>query len=112
MEEIQATDIQGPHRAQEPQMNRHRDYRKPPREEQRRAPGDPPSSHSAGLQGAAATSPQALPAAVCAIADPAMDPETRDPGTHHSPSRGPTEPRGPGPCKQPLGEKHWYLKEP
>ncbi|MED6236435.1 hypothetical protein ATANTOWER_009162 [Ataeniobius toweri] len=32
-----------------------------------------------------------------------MDPETRDPGTHHSPSRGPAEPRGPGPGKQPPG---------
>ncbi|KAK5599259.1 hypothetical protein CRENBAI_023777 [Crenichthys baileyi] len=32
-----------------------------------------------------------------------MDPETRDPGTYHSPSRGPTEPRGPGPSKQPPG---------
>ncbi|MED6253092.1 hypothetical protein ATANTOWER_022229 [Ataeniobius toweri] len=32
-----------------------------------------------------------------------MDPETRDPGTYHSPSRGPTEPRDPGPGKQPSG---------
>ncbi|MEQ2257783.1 hypothetical protein ILYODFUR_038293 [Ilyodon furcidens] len=51
-------------------------------------------------QGAAATSPQALPAAVHAQADPAMDPEAEDPGTHHPPSRRPTEPRGPGPGKQ------------
>ncbi|MEQ2165920.1 hypothetical protein GOODEAATRI_022147 [Goodea atripinnis] len=32
-----------------------------------------------------------------------MDPEAQDPGTHHPPSRGPTEPRGPGPGKQPPG---------
>ncbi|MEQ2285080.1 hypothetical protein AMECASPLE_028190 [Ameca splendens] len=30
-----------------------------------------------------------------------MDPEIRDPGTYHSPSRGPTKPRSPGPGKQP-----------
>ncbi|MED6287898.1 hypothetical protein CHARACLAT_021074 [Characodon lateralis] len=29
-----------------------------------------------------------------------MDPEARDPGTYHSPSRGTTEPRGPGTSKQ------------
>ncbi|KAK5613500.1 hypothetical protein CRENBAI_020923 [Crenichthys baileyi] len=48
-------------------------------------------------QGAVATSPQAPSAAI--NVDPAMDPETQDPGTYHSPSRGPTEPRGPGPSK-------------
>ncbi|XP_047205342.1 myosin-1-like [Girardinichthys multiradiatus] len=37
-------------------------------------------------QGAAAMSPRAQPAAVYAGADPAMDPKTRDPGTHHSPN--------------------------
>ncbi|MED6268143.1 hypothetical protein CHARACLAT_019241 [Characodon lateralis] len=54
-------------------------------------------------QGAAATSPQASPAAIYARADPAMDTEIRDPGTYHSPSSGPTEPRSPGPTKQPGG---------
>ncbi|MEQ2285726.1 hypothetical protein AMECASPLE_034941 [Ameca splendens] len=52
---------------------------------------------------AAATSPQALPSAVYTQADPAMDPETQDPGTYHSPSRRSTEPRGPGLGKQPRG---------
>ncbi|MEQ2305120.1 hypothetical protein AMECASPLE_034297 [Ameca splendens] len=45
-------------------------------------------NHSAATvqkpQEAAATSPQASQAAFYARADPAMDPETRDPGTHHS----------------------------
>ncbi|KAK5610584.1 hypothetical protein CRENBAI_002934 [Crenichthys baileyi] len=43
---------------------------------------------------------QAPLAAIYPRADAAMDPETRDLRTHHSPSRGPTEPRGPGPGKQ------------
>ncbi|MED6234004.1 hypothetical protein ATANTOWER_020412 [Ataeniobius toweri] len=47
MEEIQATDIQRPPRAQGPQENHRQDYRNPPREEQGRVPGEPPSSHSA-----------------------------------------------------------------
>ncbi|MEQ2255546.1 hypothetical protein ILYODFUR_015025 [Ilyodon furcidens] len=66
--------------------NHHRDYRTPPREEPGRVLGEPPSSHSVlhSAQGAAA---------IYARADPAMDPETRDPGTYHSLSLGPTEPR-------------------
>ncbi|MEQ2308257.1 hypothetical protein AMECASPLE_026392 [Ameca splendens] len=39
-------------------------------------------------------------------------PETRDPGTYHSPSRGPTEPRGPGPGKQPPGVSRRTPKQP
>ncbi|MED6269764.1 hypothetical protein CHARACLAT_002971 [Characodon lateralis] len=63
-------------------------------------------------QEAAATSPQAPPAAVHARADPAMDPEAQDPGTHYPPSRGPTEPRGPGPGKQPPGVSQPTPKHP
>ncbi|MEQ2226501.1 hypothetical protein ILYODFUR_028086 [Ilyodon furcidens] len=75
-EEKQATDIQRPLRAQEPQENHRRDYRNPPREEQGRIPGEPPRSHTAEAPGASVTSPQAPPTAVYARADPAMDPET------------------------------------
>ncbi|MEQ2256674.1 hypothetical protein ILYODFUR_026456 [Ilyodon furcidens] len=57
-------------------------------------------------------SPQALPAAVYARADPAMDPEIRDPGTYHAPSRGPTEPRCPGSGKQPPGVSQHTPKHP
>ncbi|KAK5604867.1 hypothetical protein CRENBAI_008125 [Crenichthys baileyi] len=63
-------------------------------------------------QGAAAMSQQAPPAAVYAQADPAMDPETLDPGTYHSPSRGRTEPRSPGPVKQPPGMSQHITKHP
>ncbi|MEQ2310397.1 hypothetical protein AMECASPLE_008441, partial [Ameca splendens] len=63
--------------------------------------GNHPAATVQKTQGAAATSPQAPPAAVYVRADPAMDSETRDPGTYHSASRGPTEPRGPGPGKKP-----------
>ncbi|MED6250263.1 hypothetical protein ATANTOWER_028013 [Ataeniobius toweri] len=98
MEEIRATDMQGPFRAQEPQENHRQDYRNPPRGGSR---GEPQGNHPAATvqkpQGAAARSPPGLLATVYAGADPATDPETRDPGTHHSPSRSPTEPRGPGP---------------
>ncbi|MED6282538.1 hypothetical protein CHARACLAT_033124, partial [Characodon lateralis] len=41
-----------------------------------------------------------------------MDPEAQDPGTHHPPSRGPTEPRGPGPGKQPKGVSQHTPKHP
>ncbi|XP_047241089.1 extensin-like [Girardinichthys multiradiatus] len=44
--------------------------------------------------------------------DPAMDTEAQDPGTHHPPSRGPTEPRGPGPGKQPPVVSHHKPKHP
>ncbi|MED6239397.1 hypothetical protein ATANTOWER_005942 [Ataeniobius toweri] len=63
--------------------------------------GNHPAATVQKPQGAATTSPQALPAGVYAGADPTMDPETREPGTYHFPSRGLTEPRGPGPGKQP-----------
>ncbi|MEQ2305564.1 hypothetical protein AMECASPLE_039195 [Ameca splendens] len=49
MEEIQATDIPRPPRAQEPQENHRRDYRNPP--------GEPPSSHSAKAQGSCSDEP-------------------------------------------------------
>ncbi|KAK5617972.1 hypothetical protein CRENBAI_023972 [Crenichthys baileyi] len=63
--------------------------------------GNHPAATVQKPQRVAATKPQALPAALNAGGDPAMDPETQDPGTHHSPSRGPREPRDPGPGKQP-----------
>ncbi|KAK5606295.1 hypothetical protein CRENBAI_023885 [Crenichthys baileyi] len=50
-EEIRATDIQRPPKAQEPQENHRRDYRNPPREEQWRVPGEPRSSDSAEAPG-------------------------------------------------------------
>ncbi|MEQ2238223.1 hypothetical protein ILYODFUR_031044 [Ilyodon furcidens] len=106
-EEIQATDIQRPPRAQEPQENHRVDYHNPPKEEQGRIPGKPPSSRSAEPQGDAATSPQTR-------RQPSMpeqiQPWTQRPETYHSPSRGPTEPRGPGPGKQPPGGRR--TKEP
>ncbi|MEQ2250190.1 hypothetical protein ILYODFUR_037221 [Ilyodon furcidens] len=49
---------------------------------------------------------------VYAQANPAMDPETRDPGTYHSPSRSPTEPSGPGSGKQPPGVSQHTPKHP
>ncbi|KAK5610761.1 hypothetical protein CRENBAI_026869 [Crenichthys baileyi] len=99
-------------RAQEPQENHRRDYGNPPREEQERVPGEPASSHSAEAPGGCSDDPQTPTAAVYAREDPAMDSETRDLGTHHSPSRGPTEPRGPGPSKQPLGLSRHKPKHP
>ncbi|MEQ2292616.1 hypothetical protein AMECASPLE_024839 [Ameca splendens] len=95
MEEIRAIDVP---RAQGPQENHWRDYSNLPREEQGRVPGKPPSSHSAEAPGSCCDKP-----AVYARADPVMDPEIQDPGTYHFPSRCPTEPRGPGPSKQPPG---------
>ncbi|MEQ2220911.1 hypothetical protein ILYODFUR_010414 [Ilyodon furcidens] len=92
MEEIQATDIQRPPRAQEPQENHHRDYCNPPERSRGESQGNHPAATVQKPQGAAA---------VYAPADPAMDPETRDPRAYHSPSRAPAEPRGPGPGKQP-----------
>ncbi|MED6285341.1 hypothetical protein CHARACLAT_028314 [Characodon lateralis] len=41
-----------------------------------------------------------------------MDPETQDPGTYHSTSRGPTVPNGPGPGKQPPGVSRHTPKHP
>ncbi|KAK5601358.1 hypothetical protein CRENBAI_000798 [Crenichthys baileyi] len=51
IEEIRATDMQRPPRAQEPQKNHRRDHRDPPREEQERITGEPPSSHTAEAPG-------------------------------------------------------------
>ncbi|MEQ2267348.1 hypothetical protein XENORESO_004754, partial [Xenotaenia resolanae] len=94
----------------EPQENNNRDYCNPPPE---KSGGESRGNHPVQKpQGAAATSPQAPPAAVYTQADPAMDPETRDPGTYHFPRRGPTEPRGPGPGKQPPGVSQHTPKHP
>ncbi|MED6249605.1 hypothetical protein ATANTOWER_016866 [Ataeniobius toweri] len=50
-EEIQATNIQRPLRAQEHRENHCRDYCNPSRDEQGRIPGEPPSSHNAEAPG-------------------------------------------------------------
>ncbi|KAK5607876.1 hypothetical protein CRENBAI_009596 [Crenichthys baileyi] len=61
----------------------------PPLEKSRgESQGKHPAATLQKPRGAAAMSPQTLPAAIYARADLAMDPETRDPGTHDSPSRG------------------------
>ncbi|MEQ2314833.1 hypothetical protein AMECASPLE_016027 [Ameca splendens] len=77
---------------------------------QERSRGESQGNHPAATvqkpQGAAATSPQAPPAVVYARADPAMDPDTQDPGTYYSPSIGPTEPRDPGPSKYTGGQRY------
>ncbi|MEQ2309075.1 hypothetical protein AMECASPLE_034942 [Ameca splendens] len=72
----------------------------------------PPSSYSAEAPGSCSDEPTGPPAAVYTRADPAMDPETRDSWTYHSPNRGPTEPRGPGPSKQPPGVSQHTPKHP
>ncbi|MEQ2279533.1 hypothetical protein AMECASPLE_010533 [Ameca splendens] len=41
-----------------------------------------------------------------------MDPEPRDPGTYHSPSKNLTEPRGPGPSELPPGVSQQTPKHP
>ncbi|MEQ2220802.1 hypothetical protein ILYODFUR_009259 [Ilyodon furcidens] len=52
--------------------------------------GEPWGNHPAAMvqkrQGAAVMIPKALLSAIYAGADPAMDPETRDPGAHHLPA--------------------------
>ncbi|MEQ2302973.1 hypothetical protein AMECASPLE_012060, partial [Ameca splendens] len=100
-EEIQATDIQRPLRAQEPQENHRQDYRNPPREEQGRIPGEPPSSHSAEAPGSCSDEP--IGSAGSRLRPSRSSHGPRDLGTYHSPSRGLTESRGPGPGKQPPG---------
>ncbi|MEQ2291368.1 hypothetical protein AMECASPLE_012756 [Ameca splendens] len=50
-------DIRRPHRAREPQEDHRRDYRNPCKEEQRRAQGEPPSSHSAEAPGSCSDKP-------------------------------------------------------
>ncbi|KAK5598901.1 hypothetical protein CRENBAI_002110 [Crenichthys baileyi] len=110
-EEIRATDIQRPPRAQEPQENHRRDYCTPPEKGRGESQGNHPAATVQKPQGAAATSPQAPPAAAYARADPAIDPETQDPGTYHS-RASLTEPRGPGPGKQPLGVSQHTPKHP
>ncbi|MEQ2315674.1 hypothetical protein AMECASPLE_024854 [Ameca splendens] len=56
-EEIRATDIQRPSRAQEPQDNHRRDYCNPPRDKQGRVPGEPPSSRIAEAPGRCSDKP-------------------------------------------------------
>ncbi|KAK5624006.1 hypothetical protein CRENBAI_021896 [Crenichthys baileyi] len=46
-----------PPRARDPQKDHYMDYRNPPREEQRRAPGKPPSSHSTEAPGSCSNKP-------------------------------------------------------
>ncbi|KAK5605745.1 hypothetical protein CRENBAI_006744, partial [Crenichthys baileyi] len=84
----------------------------PPEKSRRESQGNHPVATMQKLQGAAAMSLLAPPAAIYPRADPTTDPENRDPGTYHSPSRGPTEPRGPGPGKQPLGVSQYTPKHP
>ncbi|MED6246197.1 hypothetical protein ATANTOWER_014315 [Ataeniobius toweri] len=75
--------------------------------------GESQGNHAAATvqkpQGAAVTS---LLVAVYARADPAMDPETRDPITHHSPSRGPPEPWEPWPWQAANGSEPANTKAP
>ncbi|KAK5609581.1 hypothetical protein CRENBAI_004454 [Crenichthys baileyi] len=84
----------------------------PPEKSSGESHGSHPAATVQKPQGTAATSPQAPPAAVHARADPAMDPETQDPGTHHPQGRGPTEPKGPGPGRQPPGVSQHTPKHP
>ncbi|MED6231941.1 hypothetical protein ATANTOWER_015086 [Ataeniobius toweri] len=111
MEEIPAIDIKWPPRAQEPKENHCRDYCNPPEKSMGESQENHPAATVEKPQGAAA-SPRAPLAALYTRADPAMDPEACDPGTYHSPSRGPTEPRCPGPGKQPPGVSRSNTKAP
>ncbi|MED6234425.1 hypothetical protein ATANTOWER_029753 [Ataeniobius toweri] len=85
MQEIRATDIQRPPRAQESQENHCQDYRNPPREEQGRVPGEPPSNHSAEAPGSWSDEP------------------TGPAGSHLRPSRSSHGPRDP---------RHWDISLP
>ncbi|KAK5605812.1 hypothetical protein CRENBAI_005411, partial [Crenichthys baileyi] len=77
----------------------------PPERSRGESNGNHPAATVQKPQGAAATSPQGPLAAIYTRADTAMDPETRDPGTYHSPSRGPG--------KQPPGvRKHTQSTQP
>ncbi|KAK5613513.1 hypothetical protein CRENBAI_020598 [Crenichthys baileyi] len=76
----QCTELEEDHR---------RDYCSPPEKSREEPQGNQTVTTVRKPQGAAATSPQTR-------ADPAMDPETRDPEAHHPPSRGLTEPEGLG----------------
>ncbi|MEQ2222872.1 hypothetical protein ILYODFUR_030886 [Ilyodon furcidens] len=67
----------------------------------------PPSRHSAE---APAMSPQAPLTAVFAGADPAMDQETRDKGTHHS--HRPDRAQGPRPWQTSTGSEPAHTKAP
>ncbi|MEQ2297111.1 hypothetical protein AMECASPLE_031336 [Ameca splendens] len=82
-EEIRATDIQRPPKAQEPQENHRRDYRNPPGEEQWRVPREPPSSDSGEAPGGRS------------------DESTGPAGSRPRPSRSSHGPRGPRPRDTP-----------
>ncbi|KAK5606090.1 hypothetical protein CRENBAI_000654 [Crenichthys baileyi] len=92
-EEIRATDIQRPPKAQEPQENHRRDYRNPPREEQWRVPGKPPSSDSAEAPGNRSDEPTGPAGSRPLPSRSSHGP--RDPRPRDTPpqDRGPTEPR-------------------
>ncbi|MEQ2229797.1 hypothetical protein ILYODFUR_022510 [Ilyodon furcidens] len=111
-EEIQATDIQRPLRAQEPQENHRWDYRNPPREEQGRIPGEPPSSHSTEAPGSCSDEPTSPASSRLRPRRSSHGPRDPRPRDISLPSRGPTEPRGPGPGKQPPGVSQHTPKHP
>ncbi|MEQ2311118.1 hypothetical protein AMECASPLE_016372 [Ameca splendens] len=68
-----------------------------------RAPGEPPSSRNAEAPGSSSDEPKGPTSShLHTGADPAMQP----------PSRGPTEPGGPGPGKQPPGVSWHAPKHP
>ncbi|KAK5614397.1 hypothetical protein CRENBAI_026014 [Crenichthys baileyi] len=114
-EEIQVIDIQRLPRAWVPQKNHHWDYRNPPREEQGRVPGEPPSSHIAEapgscsdepiriLQGPRATLPQPLATGATKQTPQSTVPTTEPPTPHqdrtNSPGkRSPASGKHPGPA--------------
>ncbi|MEQ2234989.1 hypothetical protein ILYODFUR_037069 [Ilyodon furcidens] len=73
----------------------------PSREEQGRIPGEPHSSHSAEASGNCSR-----------LCQSRSSHGPRDSGKYHSPSKDPTEPRGPGPSKQPPGVIQHTPKHP
>ncbi|MEQ2241796.1 hypothetical protein ILYODFUR_029015 [Ilyodon furcidens] len=112
MEEIRATDIQRPPRAQEPRENHCWDYRNFPREEQGRAPGEPPSCHNAEAPWSCSDEPTGLASSRLRPSRSSRGPRDPRPRNISLPSRGPTEPRGPGPSKQPPGVSQRTPKHP
>ncbi|KAK5615162.1 hypothetical protein CRENBAI_004960, partial [Crenichthys baileyi] len=113
-EEIRAQDIQRS-KAQEPRRTPW-GLPHPPREEQWRVPGEPPipPSDSAEAPGNRSDEPTAPPAAVHAVSR-FQQPWTQRPKTpgHTTPkAEAPTEPRGPGPGRQPPGVSQHTPKHP
>ncbi|XP_047242554.1 uncharacterized protein LOC124881098 [Girardinichthys multiradiatus] len=112
MEEIRATYIQRPPRAQEPRENHCRDYRNSPREEQWRVPGEPPSSHNAEASWSCSDEPTGLASSHLRPSRSSHGPRDPRPRNISLPSRGPTEPRGPGSSKQPSEPAHTKSPSP